>query len=408
MSEVDHDFEQTIENLKSDHEMQATLTKAASTDMRAVHLPARQSLQERQSDDPGVRRTKDGILVYGKDRVMEVFLNAEGNYSVTGYANRSERAFGDFFLGMDAGPKYDAQASNINKAIMSMTLEDGFAAGVKATKTVLASLEGSPPDPSDLVDGMLAEVCRPLFGIPDGHLIISGSLEFHLLGPCRCPGDYTPLSAFIFLPDPEFPIKLLGPYLGRMLKRETLEFVKDLRKAGKPPEAPLTRVLYQTIPPEQDDLFARTLVGVMMGLLPTTEGNMEQVLKSMHGDGSYFELAKKIQALPEPLDADAVVAILRDPMYRAMQASPMPPAVWRTAAKDHMLGPLAVRTGDKIDISIKDATAEDLKNGKADVDAIFGGCRSSEHPCPLHSCPGFELAIGIMLGTLATAMKSGR
>lgn len=409
MSEVDQNLDRTIENLESDEKLQATLTEAAPAEMRAVHMQVNHAVQEKAaSDDPGVKRTDDGILVYGKERVMEVFLNAEGNYSVTGYANRSERAFGDFFLGMDAGPEYDAQAGAINKAIMSMTLQDGFEAGVKATAATLGKLDDTSLDASELTDGMLAEVCKPLFGIPDGHLIVSGSLEFHVFGPCRCPGDYTPLSAYIFLPEPAFLIKILGPYLGRMLKRETLEFVKDLRSTGKPPEAPLTRVLYETIPPGQDDLFARTLVGIMMGLLPTTEGNMEQVLNHMRDDGSYSELAAKVQALSDPMDADGAASILRDPMYRAMQKAPMPPAVWRTAAKDHMLGPLAVRTGDKISISIKDATNEDLDNGVANVDAIFGGCRTSEHPCPLHSCPGFELAIGIMLGTLATTMRSGR
>lgn len=408
MSEADHDFERTIANLKADKTMAAAFSEAASDNMRAVHLQARQSRQVRHAGDPGVKRTKEGVLVYGKDRVMDVFLNAEGNYSVTGYAKRSEKAFGDFFLGKDAGPEYDAQAGHINKAIMSITLEDGFAAGVTATEAVLSTLEGDPPDPSKLVDGMLAEVCRPLFGIPDGHLIVSGSMEFHLFGPCRCPGDYTPLSGYIFLPDPGVFINLAGRHLGKMLKQETLQFIKDLRKADKPPEAPLTRVLYETIPPEQDDLFARTLVGIMMGLLPTTEGNLEQVLKSMHSDGSYFALAKRIQDLPDPLDPDAAIKILREPMYRAMQAAPMPPAVWRTAVKDHMIGPVAVRKGDKVDVSIKDATMEDLKGGKADVEAIFGGLRTSNHPCPLHSCPGFDLAVGIMFGTLTTVMKSGR
>ena len=117
--------------------------------------------------------------------------------------------------------------------------------------------------------------------------------------------------------------------------------------------------------------------------------------------------ADKIMALPDPLDPDDAVKILHDPMCRAMQAGPMPPAVWRTAAQDHMLGPVAVRKGDKINISIKSATMEDLRNKKANVDAIFGGNRN-EPKWGLHACPGYNLAMGIMFGTLTAVMKSGR
>lgn len=410
MRDLEHDYERAIETLKGDGDktVEAAFQDAAASNLRAANFQTREKHQMRRPGDPGVKRNDDGeIFVYGKDEVMEVFLNAEGNYTVSGYAERSEKAFGDFFLGMDQCPAYDEQAGPINKAISAMTLADGFSAGMTATNSALAIVEGDPPDPAELVDGMLAEVCKPLFGLPDGHCVVGGGLEFHLFAPGRCPGDYAPLSAYIFLPNPGVFMNLAGRHLGKLLKQQTLEFVQDLRKAGKPPEAPLTRVLYETIPPGQDDLFARTLVGIMMGLLPTTEGNMEQVLKGLHGNGSYYSLADQIMALPDPIDPDEAVKILHDPMCRAMQAGPMPPAVWRKAAKDHMLGPVAVQKGDKINVSIKSATHEDLRHGKVNVDAIFGGNRAND-PWPLHACPGYQLAMGIMYGTLAAVMKSGR
>lgn len=411
MSELEHDYERAIETLKDakDKTVEAALHEAASTNMRPGSLHERERPRpKRREGDPGVKRQENGeILVYGKNEVMEVFLNAEGNYTVSGYAERSSKAFGEFFLGMDACPAYNEQSGAINKAISAITLEDGFHAGMVATNKVLPTMDEDELDQAKLVDGMLAEVCKPLFGIPDGHCIIGGGLEFHLFSPGRCPGDYAPLSAYIFLPDPGFLVNIAGRHLGGVLKEQTAEFIAELRKVGKPPEAPLTRVLYETIPPEQDDLFARTLVGIMMGLLPTTEGNMEQILKHLHADGTYYQLAEKILALPDPVDPDAAVKILHDPMCKAMQAGPMPPAVWRKATRDHMLGPVAVREGDKINISIKNATMEDLRAGKVNVDAIFGGNRAHD-PWPLHACPGYQLAMGIMFGTLVATMKSGR
>lgn len=411
MSDLEHDYERAIETLKDtkDKTVEAVLHEAASVNMRPGTFHEREKPRPKRRDgDPGVKRLEnDEIHVYGKNEVMEVFLNAEGNYTVKGYAERSKKAFGDFFLGMDACPAYDQQAGAINKAISAISLEDGFHAGMAATNKVLPTLDPDEHDHAKLVDGMLAEVCKPLFGIPDGHCIIGGGLELHFFSPGRCPGDYAPLSAYIFLPDPGFLMNVAGRHLGGLLKEQTAEFIAELRKAGKPPEAQLTRVLYETIPPEQDDLFARTLVGIMMGLLPTTEGNMEQILKKLHSDGSYYQLADKILALPDPIDPDAAVKILHDPMCMAMQAAPMPPAVWRIAAKDHMLGPVAVREGDKINVSILNATREDLHAGKVDVDAVFGGNRAKD-PWPLHACPGYDLAMGIMFGTLVAVMKSGR
>ena len=39
----------------------------------------------------GVARTPDGVVVTSKELVMEVFLNAAGNYSVSGYQKRMSR-----------------------------------------------------------------------------------------------------------------------------------------------------------------------------------------------------------------------------------------------------------------------------------------------------------------------------
>jgi hypothetical protein len=65
-----------------------------------------------------------------------------------------------------------------------------------------------------------------------------------------------------------------------------------------------------------------------------------------------------------------------------------------------MLGtrnPVQVKAGDKIYLSIVQATQSDLRSGSDDVCPIFGGDRSKS-PHPIHACPGFEMGFGILLG----------
>ena len=81
---------------------------------------------------------------------------------------------------------------------------------------------------------------------------------------------------------------------------------------------------------------------------------------------------------------------------------PTPDAVWRTAVKAHTLGtknPVQVNPGDKIYISIIQAMQEDLRAGVTDVCPVFGGNRRAT-PHPTHACPGLEMAMGVLLGTI--------
>ena len=87
-------------------------------------------------------------------------------------------------------------------------------------------------------------------------------------------------------------------------------------------------------------------------------------------------------------------------LRQAMQMQPTPDLIWRTAKKDHTLGaqdPVQVKAGERIYLSIVQATQSDLRGGNDDVCPIFGGDRSKS-PHPIHACPGFEMGFGILLG----------
>jgi hypothetical protein len=94
-------------------------------------------------------------------------------------------------------------------------------------------------------------------------------------------------------------------------------------------------------------------------------------------------------------------------MREAMHMRPMPQVGWRTALQDHRLGDdprhaIDVKAGDRVVMSIVSATQQSLADGLDDGRLMFGGVRAGQDGSyPTHACPGYEAAIGAMLGSLA-------
>ena len=102
---------------------------------------------------------------------------------------------------------------------------------------------------------------------------------------------------------------------------------------------------------------------------------------------------------------DRAREVLLEPLMRTMQFRPAPELGWRVATRDHKLGEVWIKAGDKIALGIVSATQEDLAKGATpDVYPIFGGDRSkSSHPT--HACPGYKIGMGVLLGMLAALME---
>jgi hypothetical protein len=81
--------------------------------------------------------------------------------------------------------------------------------------------------------------------------------------------------------------------------------------------------------------------------------------------------------------------------------------VWRIAREPHDLGAVKINAGDTIVVSIVSATQECLINDELDLYPIFGGNRDEDNH-PTHACPGYKMALGVMLGTLAGLMYFAR
>ena len=213
------------------------------------------------------------------------------------------------------------------------------------------------------------------------------------------------------MPDPEFLVALTGQRLGQILKEEVTKFVGERRSPANPLQGVLSRAIFSAFPntSDQDDIIARTMIGVMMGFLPTVEGNVIATVRAWQKDATFTVLQQHFATSPEPDLFLRACAVLKVPLQHAMQLNPVPNAVWRTAVKEHTLGdtnPVQVHPGDKVSISIASATREDLANKITDVFAVFGGDRR-EHPHPTHACPGYAIGIGVMLGIIAGLMLPG-
>src|SRR5215469_5693138 len=352
----------------------------------------------------GVARTPDGIVVTSKELYLQVLLNADGNYTNAGYQKRMEQSFGPIFLGMDWTPEYVKESTPANAAIGRVTRRDAFEVTLKEARAALPTVPapGGMVDIQALSDVVLAKVCSHYFDIPDGvHVKAGGFGVSNLVSPGVCPADYTPPSAYIFHPDPDPLLTFIGQRTGQILRESVGNYVAEKRASGQLPSAPLTRALFEQFPdPRDNDLLARTIIGVMTGALPTINGNLVTTVKAWQRTATMMALGAQLKTSTATDDFLRAHEVVELPMRQAMQMQPTPDFIWRLAKKDHTLGtinPVQVKAGDKIYLSIVQATQEDLRAGSDDVCPIFGGDRSKK-PHPIHSCPGFEMGFGILLG----------
>ena len=111
----------------------------------------------------GVARTADGVVVTSKELVMEVFLNAAGNYSVEGYRKRMSQSIGPIYLGLDWGPEYEQLSTRANTAIGGVTRKGGLRICAAARPAFCAGrFAGSRKafDIQEISDIVLAAVCK--------------------------------------------------------------------------------------------------------------------------------------------------------------------------------------------------------------------------------------------------------
>ncbi len=355
----------------------------------------------------GVLRTPFGVLA-GSQAAIDDVLGNDDIYSVCGYHERMQESIGSIYLGLDDGPQYRAQADPSNQAIGQVSRADAFAAAYRVTRTAIDTLvpAGAGPLPvtmTELSTQVLGELCTGWFGIPDGHYVELGAIA-PLPGAPRCPGAFAPPSRYIFSPHPGQTARTVAVGQGRALHEAARQYVSAAR--GTPPVSDLAGALFTAV--GDDDLLARTLIGVMMGFLPTVDGNFRVALFSWLTGGELWRLQEDFAAAPGADRLARANAALMPALSVTMQQRPVPGLIWRTARTATTLEGIAVHPGDRVVVGIASATQASLADHRLNVDPVFGGRRDgSAGPPPTHACPGYEMALGVMLGMIAGVLEAG-
>jgi cytochrome P450 len=301
---------------------------------------------------------------------------------------------------------------------MNVTVDAAFASSFKIAKGVLdGALEagrGSRAEIDlrrDFITPTLAQFCQEWFGLPDQAFVVAGGWNWDPVGDPtpRCPGDFMAPSRYCFYPDPIPAIAKYGRDQGKRLTAAAERYFAQLRKMKQPQGGLAAEMLKFKALRNDNNLLARTLIGIMVGMLPPTDGNLRAILYEWLEEKTFWRHQQSLAAASGYKEPNLVAAIesLEGPLKRAMQKRPAPDLLWRTAKKADTLGTVNVEPGDKIILAIVSATLEKYNDENNDVYAVFGGNRRGVEP-PTHACPAYNMAMGAMLGILAALLSSGQ
>ncbi len=384
-----------------------------------------------RSQAGGVLRTAYGVLVGDAKLVQQVFRNSPDHYSVRGYGERMQDSIGLGYLGLDADTGHTEQAPLVNQAIEKISEQEAFGAAYVTAKVGLSTLlpnsrqlglAEATLDLEQLSLGVLAQLCSAWFGLPDAERKFMWGTEYQptetptTTSPPRCPRDLLYVSRHVFGPHPSPLVDQMGrtggasmqaafkawlasgPNLSRLpLVSATLDAVKDLKAAG------------------DATIEERTLAGIMLGFPPTVHGNLLGALMGWNQNKKLWTLQLDWPTFLPATQAEAETAApdaykrarttLSGPLAAALMSSPVPAQVWRYAkGVPHKLGEVTVVENDLVVVGIASATQQ----AGCSHYIPFGGQRDDEiKPPPLHACPGYAMAMGVMQGVIAAVLELG-
>jgi Dyp-type peroxidase family len=373
----------------------------------------------------GVLRTPFGVLAADRRTIEEVLLDPKRNLSVLEYLPRMHQSFGEIYLGLDAGQDgaYERDSAACNDAIMALDQQSTFKQARESTRAALqklvdeaisyATLDGEASwdltvDVRELVDPLLADFCQEWYGLTQDDNLFSRSgyrWDWQPGQPPTYPGHFQAPSRYFFQPHPGQKVKEIGEAHGRAVRRATLEL---LRSRGDQIKAPVARAILDAEPGKDLDFAARTLVGAVIGFVPTVNGNIMRVLNEWLREGTLWSLRARLDGTKAADFLDACNRLGAD-FIPAMQLRTAPELLWRTATVAHTMGEgqhqVTVNPGDIVVAGAISAAQQNLQEGHLDLDPAFGGNRrAKDHPT--HACPGADPALAVMLGFFSALVES--
>jgi hypothetical protein len=265
-----------------------------------------------------------------------------------------------------------------------------------------------PLDP--VIQRVLGHLATEWFDIPDGSLIESGPPPPQDEGKLYCPFHFLAPSRYVFSsPNPRRAVEEVGGASGRGLLAKTRKFVEERREqerrtGSRGLKGPISLALFRAIH-DDDDRLARVLVGLVFGFVPTVHGNALSIFAQWLGDETLWRVQQALSGTGGPSLFERAKRAVKEPMKRAMLSKPVPPLLHRTVTKATTLGRVFLEPDDRVVIGMPGVTQEILERGETNVAAVFGGDRRHDSNHPTHACPGYDLAMGVLLGILTSVLE---
>ena len=260
-------------------------------------------------------------------------------------------------------------------------------------------------DARELVDPLLADFCEEWYGLSqDGNCFRRSGYRWDWQPgqPPTYPGHFLAPSRYFFQPRPGQKVADIGEGHGVALRSAMLAF---LSRPGAQITAPVARAVLDSAPGKNLDFSARTIIGAVIGFVPTVDGNLRRILNEWLREGTLWSLRARLGGTHAANFTDACNR-LGDAFIPAMQLRAVPELLWRTATTSHTLGEVAVNPGDIVVASAISATQQSLQEGRPELHHAFGGGNRRAAVHPTHACPGADPALAVMLGFFSALVES--
>lgn len=277
------------------------------------------------------------------------------------------------------------------------------------------NLDPAAPTKSRYVENGAWGWARPVKPAPDGSAPAPGTRK------PRCPGDFMAQSRHAFYPRPTRSIRDYAYLHGAPLKAAVDALVADYRAGKGTVAGVVSKKMYDAIGPDQGDLLARNLLGIMVGMLPPSDANLRFILFEWLTEETLWQHQAALHRLTghRPPSYDQAEAAFGMAMRRAMRKRPAPDLLFRTVKSATPLVPVRrfghnFWHGEQVILGLLSATADDADAAgaeRADVSPIFGGMRTAAvqpDGSAAHACPAYKMAMGSMLGILSALFDAGR
>lgn len=397
----------------------------------------------------GVLQTPFGILVGSQRLADQVLLDSAKNLTAEEYLPLMRDSFGELYLGMDTGrddKAYERESDVPNAAVLKLgrsfkdicdevegIVHQEIAVFVEDAKQAADDLGESKwqttIDIRILIEKVIGHFCEIWFGLKDDKIHFKrGGVNWHKLTDSdlpRYPGHFMAPSRYVFQPHPSDTVRDVAKNHGNALSRAmTAHLIAHREELIS--ECPLVKdILLKGDALADGSYAARTLLGLMMGFVPTTDGLTRRITIEWLREGTLWKLRELFtdQANMEWKHAD-LINQFNQAFNHAFLLRAAPELLWRTVTREHQIGEGAyavdAKVGEKIVVGQISATHEGIEDSSSDsfmraYAYAFGDSRKNlSEVKPTHACPGNRAAMAVMWGflkslvTCAQPMRSGQ